>query len=126
MQNRRRYKRITKCFMSWIKFIWSKLKSKDASYPSGWDMVTTCDLGAGGIMFNYDRPVEAGTKIKLRVIFPFKEEPIDCVGTVLRSEKVESRKYYDYFNIYRIAAEFEKIRKADKGLIDRVANDMCA
>jgi hypothetical protein len=126
MQDRRKYKRITRCFMSWIKFIWSRLKSKGASYPSGWDIVTTYDLGAGGMLFNYDKPVDSGTKIKLRVIFPFKEAPIDCVGKVLRCEKVENYKYHAYVSIYRVGVQFEKISTPNKDLIDKVANQMCA
>jgi hypothetical protein len=112
--------------MSWIKFIWSRLKSKGASYPSGWDIVTTYDLGAGGMLFNYDKPVEMGTRIKLKVVFPFKDAPIECVGKVVRSEKIENNKYYNYLSIYRVAVQFESISEPNKDLIDKVANEMCA
>jgi len=123
MEDRRKYKRITKCVMSWLKFAQDKRKKKVPSYPLGWDMVTTCDLGAGGMLFNYDKPVEIGTKVRLRVAFPFKDAPIDCVGNVLRTEKVDS---YKHSSIYRIAAQFERISESNKGLIDKVANQMCA
>ena len=123
MREKRRYKRITKTFMSWLKFAQDKRKKKVPSYPLGWDMVTTCDLGAGGMLFNYDKLVEIGTKVRLRIVFPFKDEPIDCVGKVVRNEKVDS---YKYSSIYRIAAQFERISESNKGLIDKAANQMCA
>jgi len=120
MEDRRKYKRIAKCFMSWLRF---KQKRKKTAYPFGWDMVTACDLGAGGMLFNYDKPVDIGTKIQLRIVFPFKETPIDCIGRVVRNEKVDS---YMYSSIYRIGAQFESISAPDKDLIDNVANEMCA
>lgn len=123
MQDRRKYKRTTKCFMSWLKFAQNKRKKKSPAYPFGWDMVTTCDLGAGGMLFNYDKPVEIGTKVLLRVVFPFKETPINCAGSVVRNEKVDS---YKYSSIYRVAAQFERISESNKGLIDKAANQMCA
>jgi len=120
MEDRRKYKRIAKCFMSWLKF---KQKKKGHAYPFGWDIVTTCDLGAGGMFFNYDKPVEIGTRIQLRLISPFKDAPINCVGSVVRNEKVDS---YKYSSIYRIAAQFESISTPNKDLINNVANQMCA
>jgi len=120
MEEKRRYKRITKTFMSWLKI---RQKKKMPVYPYGWDMVTTCDLGAGGLLFNYDKPVDIGTSVQLKVVFPFKDAPIDCVGKVLRTEKVDSNKHS---SIYRVAVEFKKISPWNKDLIDKVANQMCA
>ena len=123
MEDRRRYNRIKKCFMSWLKFLQNKRKQDIPPYPFDWDIVTTCDIGAGGIMFNYNMPVKIGTKIKLKVICPFREGLIECVGRVVRNEKVDN---YKYCSLYRVAAEFERISVPNKDLIDKVANEMCA
>ena len=121
MEERRRYKRIAKTFMSRIRF---NCRGRGLVGANGcWDMVTIRDIGAGGMLFNYDRPLQAGTKIALSIIFPFKDMPINCAGTVLRSERVDINRYSP---ICRIAAQFERIGKVDKGLIDKVANEMCA
>ena len=120
MKEKRRYKRITKTFMSWLK---TRQKKKMPVHPYEWDIVTTCDLGAGGMLFNYNKPVDIGTKVQLKVVFPFKDAPIDCVGKVLGTVKVDSKKHS---SIYRIAVGFKKISTWNKGLIDKVANQMCA
>jgi hypothetical protein len=120
MQNRRRYKRITKTLMSWLNL---SNGNGNPFQSKGWDMVTVRDVGAGGILFNYDKPIEEGTKISLKISFPFKPAPIVCEGRIVRNERIESIKYA---SIYRIAAEFNKIADSDKQLIDKVANDLCA
>jgi hypothetical protein len=113
MQNRRRYKRITKTLMSWLNLI-----NGNPFQSKGWDMVTVRDVGAGGILFNYDSPVEIGTKIELKISFPLELNPITCEGRVSRNKKIDS---YKYSSIYRIAARFERIRNKDKVLIDQIA-----
>ena len=120
MEERRRYKRIIKCFMTWLKFSWW---TANPVYPKVWDIVTTHDLGAGGMLFNYDMPIELGTKIHLKVVFPFSRTPIDCIGSVIRSKKVIGDKYSA---VYRIAAQFQAISESNKDLIDKVANQICA
>jgi len=118
MKNRRKYKRIVKSFISWLMFMWRR---KHPGYPNGWDMVTIRDLGAGGILFNYDQPVAIGTNVRLRIIFPFLKKPIHCIGKVMRNEEVST---YQYPSIYRIATEFEKIKQKDKELIKRRADKL--
>lgn len=119
MEDRRRYKRIIKCFMTWFKFRQSIIKPV---YAKGWDIVTTHDLGAGGMLFNYDMPIELGTKIHLKVVFPFSRTPIDCIGSVIRSKKAIGDKHSA---VYRIAAQFQAISESNKDLIDKVANQIC-
>ena len=116
MENRRKHKRIVRTFMSWLNFGYA-----NAAYPKGWDMVTIRDIGAGGILFNYDKPIDVGTQIILKIVFPFKDFPIKCVGSVVRNEKMDSVKYA---SIYRVAAEFKSIAGADSQTIDSVANEL--
>jgi hypothetical protein len=121
MKERRCYRRIIKCFMTWLKF---RQAAPGQIYPKGWDIVTTHDLGAGGILFNYDQPVEIGTKIELRIVLPEKQIPIRCIGRVIRNEKANS---YQYSPIYRVAAEFERINNNSKQAIKNTASKrLCA
>ncbi len=119
MKERRKCKRIVKSFLSWLMFMW---KRKHPDYPNGWDMVTVRDLGAGGILFNYEQPVAIGTNVKLRIMFPFLKKPMHCTGKIVRNEQVNT---YRYPSIYRIAAEFEKIKQKDKELIKKTAGKLC-
>jgi hypothetical protein len=116
MKDMRRHKRISKTLMSWFKFS----NGKHAVMANGWDMVTVRDIGAGGLLFNYDRPVEIGSRISLKIMFPFKDEPIRCRADVVRSQRIGSS---EDSSIYRVAAEFKNITSADAGLIDRVADE---
>ncbi len=119
MQEKRRCKRINKNFMSWFRTIKVILAKR---YPSKWDMVTARDLSANGMLFNYNNNIDVGTDIHFRIIFPFAAHVIRCIGKVVRKNK--PRKYSN-LKIFHIAAEFEKIKKKDRDLINAVADEVC-
>jgi hypothetical protein len=120
MENRRRYKRITKSFMTWLRF----RQAKAPVYPRGWDIVTTHDLGAGGILFNYDQRIEIGARIEFRIVLPSAQRQLKCIGEVVRNEKINS---YKYSQIYRVAAEFKIIDTNSREIISALVDSMlCA
>ncbi len=120
MDNRRRYKRITKSFMTWLKFRQAKIPV----YPAGWDIVTTHDLGAGGIMFNYDQYIEIGAKIELRITLPSAQTQLRCIGKVIRNEKANN---YQHSTLHRVAAEFQIIDNTGREVINNLAEGrLCA
>lgn len=123
MKERREHKRITKSFMSWLRFVPDAHKDKSFAYPVAWDIVTTRDLSAGGMLFNYDKRIDIGIGARFKIIFPFANHLIECTGKVIRDEKVDSFKYP---SVYRIAVQFENISSLNKKLIDKIANLMCA
>ncbi|MFA5069348.1 MAG: PilZ domain-containing protein [Candidatus Omnitrophota bacterium] len=118
MFDKRKYPRIVRVFMSWFKFMHSDTVPP---LPKEWDIVTARDLGAGGMLFNYDKPIPVGTQIQLKIVFPFTKGPITCIGTVIRNEKVVSTKYPA---LYHIAAQFSSIGEDNKMVIDKVAKEV--
>ena len=117
MRERRRHERIINDFLSWLMIIPKKIINSKALH---WDIVSACDLSAGGIRFNYDEEIPAGTPIKLRIIFPVSnKEPIECTGEVVRNELVP--RCYNT-PIFHIAAVFTSIDREDEMLIDEAAN----
>jgi len=120
MKNKRKYRRVYKDFMVRFRVKPDETKKKE---PIGWDIVTTSNLSAGGMLFNYDKNLPIGTKIELRIIFPMAEGTINCIGKVLRANVTSKDAQY---SICKIAAIFEKIRKDNQQLIERAANVMYA
>jgi len=89
--------------------------------PEGWDMVTTRDLSAGGILFNYDKQVGIGIGAKFKVVFPFADHLIECTGKVIRDEEV-STVSMPHTDLHRVAAQFGSIKESDACLIEKIAN----
>lgn len=81
---RRKYKRVKKPFIVGFQV---RPHSPGLDDFSGWDMVATLDLGAGGILFYYDRKLEVGSYLDLRINFSVARPPIKCVGKVIRIEE---------------------------------------
>jgi len=108
---KRQYKRITQRFV--IRF---RLRTETGA--GGWNMATCIDLSAGGVLFNFDHPLEAGTELDFKIDFPAAKEPILCVGKILR---VETKP--DSF-LCRVAVIFTDIDDAQKALMARGIEDM--
>lgn len=113
-QEKRRYERIKKHFV--VRFRIKPGQPQSGSL-TGWNIVTLQDLGAGGILFNYDQEIEVGTLIDLKINFPPLRTPIDCVARVVRVEKPPLPP------IVRIAAVFVNIGKKEKGLVEKAAEE---
>ncbi len=119
MDERRKHKRIKRSFLTWLRLIKVVLEQR---HLSKWNMVTTHDLSAGGMLFNYDDNIKAGTQVNFRIIFPFSEHAIRCIGKIIRSKNPSED---PSSNIFLVAAEFEKIKQKDKELIKRIADRLC-
>lgn len=117
-KERRRYKRIGKAFLSWFRTIKIILAKR---YPSKWDVVSTRDLSAGGILFSYNNGLKIGTSVQFRIIFPFSAQIIRCIGKIVRCEKPSKNSYP---KLFFVAAEFDKIKEKDKELIKSVAENI--
>jgi hypothetical protein len=120
MEDRRRHKRIARCFMAWLKF----RQAKKPIYPVGWDIVTTHDLGAGGLLFNYDHYIEIGATIEFKIVLPNSRTQLKCIGEVVRNQKINSSKHSQ---VYRVAAEFKIVDSNSRDLIRELSdNRFCA
>ena len=112
MKEKRAYRRIDKSFLTRLKIMPSKLNRLKEAF---WDLITTKNLSAGGLLFNYYKQVPVGAKIELRIVFPLADRPIECIGKVVRSQKIIDN---GVKSAYRIAACFEDINEKDQRSIE--------
>lgn len=93
-RERRVYKRMRHQFMTRFR-IYPQKGSKESHK---WDIATIRNLSAGGLSFNYDKNLGAGTLVEFKIILPFIIEPTHCLGMVCRSEpsdKSSGNKHYE-------------------------------
>ena len=112
MKEKRAYRRIDKSFLTRLKIMPSKINKLKETF---WDLITTKNLSAGGLLFNYYKDVPVGAEIELRIVFPLADRPIECIGKVVRSQKIIDN---GVKSAYRIAAQFEDINEQDKRSIN--------
>jgi len=118
MDEKRKHKRIERSFMSWFRTISFVFIGRCFSK---WDIVTVRNLSAGGMLFNYYNNIELGTQVNFRIIFPLSAHAICCIGKIIRNNKPSVN---PNTRISLVAAEFEKIKKKDRDLIDAVADEV--
>jgi len=70
MEERRRYKRIERSYLTWFRTI----------------KIVLARRRAGGMLFNYDSKIKLGTQVNFRIIFPFSAHVIRCIGRVIRNK----------------------------------------
>jgi len=109
---RRLYKRIAKPFMTKFRILKDEPSQEDSA---SWDMVVVKNLGAGGILFNYDKKMDMGSLLDLKINFPASEQPIKCTGKVIRIEDTP------HPSVVRIAAVFTEISEEEKAMINNLA-----
>ena len=74
---KRKFKRISRKFVLQVAANGYSADSKD------WTLVTSQNLGAGGVLFTFDRALEKGTPLAFTIHFP--DDVVNCRGRVLRS-----------------------------------------
>ncbi|MBF0493518.1 MAG: PilZ domain-containing protein [Candidatus Omnitrophica bacterium] len=84
-QERRKYQRVKKPVM--VKFRMNP-KHPDTQPSSTWDMVAVLDIGAGGLLFYYNKPVEVGTILDIKIDLADGSSDTTYFGKVIRAEKV--------------------------------------
>ena len=112
MKERREYRRIERSFLTRLKIAPSKLNKLKEAF---WDLITTKNLSAGGLLFTYYKQVPVGAELELRIVFPLADRPIECRGKVIRSQKIIDN---GVKSAYRIAACFEDINEQDQRSIE--------
>jgi len=113
-QERRRYKRIRKNFVAKFRL---KCDRSGIESAENWEMVTTHDLSAGGVLFNYDKEISVGSLVDMFINFPQVKTPINCVGKILRIGRSNP------LSLLKIAANFIDIKEEDKQEINRAAEE---
>ena len=114
VQERRQHKRIKKNFLARFRL---KNIGSDIGNDGCWEMVTTQNLGAGGVLFNYDKEIPVGSIIDMLINFPQIKNPVSCIGRVLRIDKTNP------LALIKIAANFIDISQQDQQEINRAAEE---
>ena len=83
-----------------------------------WDMVTTKNLGAGGVLLNHNRMPSVGSLVEMEINFPAIAESVDCTGKVKRIEQDADSP------IIRFATVFTEIEAKTKGAINVTAEKL--
>ena len=82
--------------------------------PTESGMVVVEDLGAGGVSFNYNRNLEAGSLIDLKIAVSSSMPPVNCVGKIIRIIKQPDS------NKLGVAVELTDISEQEKDVINEV------
>jgi hypothetical protein len=114
VQERRQYKRIKKNFVARFRL---KNVNEHTDRQQDWQMVTTQNLGAGGVLFNYDKEIPVDSIIDMLINFPQIKNPVSCIGRVLRIDKISPSA------LLKIAANFIEISQQDHEEINRAAKE---
>ncbi len=86
-------------------------KDQEVSSAPDWTVVTSRNLSTNAVLFNYKRPLFAGTRLDVRIHFP--EKTIRCEAYVVRSRpgSVEP--------LAQIAAKLTDLSPMDREFIER-------
>ncbi len=109
-QERRVCKRIKYQFMTRFRIY----PQKGAKESHKWDIATIRNLSAGGLLFNYDKNLAAGTVIEFKITLPFIIEPTHCLGMVCRSEPFGKS---SDSKLYKIATHFIELDDEKRKII---------
>ncbi len=113
-QKRRKYKRIEKPYMARLKV--KQYEGLEIS-TSEWGIVALKDLSAGSVLFNYNKNLEIGSLLDLKIDVSIATPTIKCAGRVTRIEHTQPH------SILRIATEFTEISEQEKEMINTTVVD---
>ena len=116
-KERRKYKRTKKPYT--IRFRVKQFEG-DETIPTGWDMVAVKDLSAGGAFFicTCNKSLEVGSLLDLKIDVSTAIPTINCVGKVIRSDKLLSP------SVFCIAIEFTEIDEKEKEMINTTIEEV--
>ena len=112
---RRKYRRIGEPFILDFQI---KVKGLAEGDPAGWSLVGSQDLSAGGVRFLSLRKPDIGTFMDIRISYADFEEPLRCVGQVLRVENIEEGR------VFSVATVFTEISDRDWGILIKLSKDL--
>ena len=85
---------------------------------AGWDWVVLKDLSVGGALFSYNKHLEIGTLLDLKIDVSAFTPAINCIGRVTRIEQSQ------LYSTIHVAIEFEDIDEQAKELINKIAEEI--
>jgi hypothetical protein len=110
-QERRKYKRMDKPVMvrfRTIPLVAEKMVSAD------WDVVAVRNLGAGGMLFDYNKNLELDSLLEFEISISKSTPTINCAGKIIRIEELQPA------SKFRIEIEFVGIGEQEKKLINKM------
>ena len=108
-QERRKYRRIEKPFMTSLRI--KQYEGLEMS-STGWDMVPVRDISAGGLTFNYTKNLGFNSLLDFKIDISRSTPTINCVGKIIRVEDPQP-----HF-MYHITTEFTEIDKQEREMIN--------
>jgi hypothetical protein len=115
-QERRKYKRIEKPYTA--RFRIKQYEDLEIS-SSEWDTISLKKLGAGGAYFFYKKDLRIGALLDLNIDAPKSALTMNCVGEILRSDKLQPT------SMFCVAIKFIDIGEQEKEMINTtIAEDL--
>jgi hypothetical protein len=107
---KRKYKKIGKQYMARF-----AIRSDEAQEmeSNDWDSVILKNVSAGGALFFYNKDLEIGTLLYLKIYVPKAILIINCVGKIIRIDKPKST------SMLGIAIKFTEIGEKEEELISK-------
>lgn len=114
---RRRYRRINRKLVIRLQVY----PEKKVMPKGGHDIVSVNNISAGGILFSYGKELDKGKFVDLQINFPELNEPVRCLGKVVRVEPPGESKAGGQMPLYYIAVRFIQTRdKSEEDMISGV------
>lgn len=85
-RERRRYPRLRATFV---------VSYKVKSIPNGFDLSQTKNVGQGGVMLTTNKKFATGTQLSIMIKFPFVQERIEVLATVVDSKEIAKNILYE-------------------------------
>ncbi len=114
-QEKRKYKRMEKPVM--VKFRSIPLVAKKM-VSADWDVVAVRNLGAGGMLFDYNKNLELDSVLDFKIDISKSTPTINCVGKIIRIEKLRPT------SLFRIEIKFTGIGEQEKELINKMTEEI--
>ncbi len=110
MLQKRKHIRVGKLFSLELRV---KPDEDQRATPRDWNMASANNLSTGGAFFYYNKDLEIGSFVDLRIFVPESKTSLYCTGKIIRAKKNIKPSIYD------IAVEFTEINEQTKEIIEK-------
>ena len=102
---RREFKRFQKFFVVCIQ------AQEKISFLDEWQIVGLENISEGGMLFNHNKALEKGAILKIKIKIDPDNNPIQCIGRIVRVQKLGQLELYEY------GTHFTEIKPEDRALV---------
>ena len=115
VQERRKYRRIEKPYITRFRIKPDKIQKM---VPTNWDLIVVKNLSAGGTSFYTKKDLGIGTLLGLKIDMPKSTPTINCIGKIIRSDKLQPT------SVFCIAIKFIDIGEKEKEMINTTIEEL--